>query len=294
MTGNKYAAIDIGSNAVRLMVANVSKVNGKTSVKRLALIRVPIRLGDDVFTVGVISEKNYNRMIDAMIAFKHLMKVHDVSEYRAMATSAMRNADNGHKLIAEIRKTSGINIEIIDGKKEAAIIFSTKLSDLIKKDKSYIYVDVGGGSTEITVISKGKIIGSKSFRVGTVRILKDKVDESYWNKIERWIKDKTKGLANIEAIGSGGNINKIFKMSGKAEGDTLSHSFLFAQLNYLKSFSFEERIEELRLNEDRADVIIPATEIYMSAMEWAGAKKMHVPKIGLVDGIIRGIYKGTI
>jgi len=294
MTGNKYAAIDIGSNAVRLMVANVSKVNGKTSVKRLALVRVPIRLGDDVFTSGVISERNYERMIDAMTAFKHLMRVHDVSEYRAMATSAMRNAENGSALIADIRKKSDVNIEIIDGKKEAAIIFSTKLSELIKKDKSYIYIDVGGGSTEITVISKGKIIGSKSFRVGTVRILNDKVDKKYWGKIEKWIKEKTKDLENIEAIGSGGNINKIFKMSGKSEGQPLSLSFLFAKLNFLKSYTFEERVEELKLNEDRADVIIPATEIYMSAMEWAGAKKIHVPKIGLVDGIIRGIHKGTI
>ena len=294
MTVNKYAAIDVGSNAVRLMVSNVSRINGKTAVKRLALIRVPIRLGDDVFTVGVISENNYNRMIDAMIAFKHLMKVHDVSEYRAMATSAMRNADNGHELISEIRKTSGIKIEIIDGKKEAAIIFSTKLSDLIKKDKSYIYVDVGGGSTEITIISKGKIIGAKSFRLGTVRIINNRVEEGVWLKIEKWIKDKTKNIDKIDAIGSGGNINKIFKMSGKAEGSTLSQSHLLAQLNYLKSFSFEERVEELRLNEDRADVIIPATEIYTSAMKWAGAKKMHVPKIGLVDGIIRGIHKGTI
>ena len=294
MEGNKYAAIDIGSNAVRLMVSNVSRQNGKTSVKRLALIRVPIRLGDDVFSDGFISDKNYGRMIDAMIAFKHLMRVHEVTEYRAMATSAMRNADNGIKLVAEIRKQAEINIEIIDGKKEAAIIFSTKLSDLIKKDKSYIYVDVGGGSTEITVISKGKIIGAKSFKVGTVRILNNKVEENVWEKIENWIKEKTKGLKSVEAIGSGGNINKIFKMSGKSEGQTLSYSFLFAQLNYLKSFSFEERVSELGLNEDRADVIIPATNIYMSAMEWSGAKKMHVPRIGLVDGIIRGIHKGTI
>ncbi len=294
MVGEKYGAIDIGSNAVRLMVANVSKVKGKTSVKRLTLVRAPIRLGDDVFTTGIISERNYQRMIDAMSAYKHLMKVHDVTEYRAMATSAMRNAENGRELISDIRKKAGINIEIIDGKKEAAIIFSTKLSDLIKKDRSYIYIDVGGGSTEITIISKGKIIGSKSFRVGTVRILNNKVDDAYWGKIEKWIKDKTKGIGKIEAIGSGGNINKIFKMSGKAEGETLSLSFLYAKLNFLKSYTFEERVDELRLNEDRADVIIPATKIYMSAMEWAGAKKIHVPKIGLVDGIIRSIYKGTI
>lgn len=294
MLGNKYGAIDIGSNAVRLMVSNVYKKNGKTSIKRLALVRAPIRLGDDVFTAGIISEINYNRMIDAMIAFKHLMKVHDVSEFRAMATSAMRNAENGHKLIGEIRKASGINIEIIDGKKEAAIIFSTKLSELIKKEKSYIYVDVGGGSTEITIFSKGKIIGAKSFRLGTVRIVNNMLEDGVWGKIENWIKDKTKDIDKIEAIGSGGNINKIFKMSGKLEGDTLSYSFLFAKLNFLKSYTFEKRVEELRLNEDRADVIIPATKIYMSVMEWSGAKKMHVPKIGLVDGIIRGIHKGTI
>jgi len=294
MIGNKYAAIDIGSNAVRLMVSNVSKKDGKTSVKRLALIRVPIRLGDDVFTVGVISDKNYSRMVDAMIAFKHLMRVHEVTEYRAMATSAMRNAENGVELVSEIRKTSGINIEIIDGKKEASIIFSTKLSDLIKKDKSYIYIDVGGGSTEMTVISKGKIIGAKSFKIGTVRLLNNKVDDKVWKKIENWIKDKTKDISSIEAIGSGGNINKIFKMSGKSEGSTLSYSFLFAKLNFLKSYTFEERVEELGLNEDRADVIIPATKIYMFAMEWSGAKRIHVPKIGLVDGIIRSIHKGTI
>lgn len=294
MSGKKFGAIDIGSNAVRLMVSKVSKVKGKTSVKKVALVRAPIRLGDDVFTTGVISKNNYNRMIDAMIAFKHLMKVHEVSDYRAMATSAMRNAENGNELIYEIREASGINIEIIDGKKEAAIIFSTKLADLIKKDRSYIYVDVGGGSTEITIFSKGKIIGSKSFRLGTVRILNNKVEVGVWGKIENWIKEKTKNIDKIEAIGSGGNINKIFKMSGKSEGDTLSYSFLFAKLNFLKSYTFEERIEELRLNEDRADVIIPATNIYMSVMEWSGAKKMHVPRIGLVDGIIRGLHKGTI
>jgi exopolyphosphatase/guanosine-5'-triphosphate,3'-diphosphate pyrophosphatase len=294
MKGNKYGAIDIGSNAVRLMMSNVSKKNGKTVIKRLALIRVPIRLGDEVFSEGEISENNYNRMIEAMLAFKHLMKIYDVSEYRAMATSAMRNSSNGHKLVTDIRKTSGINIEIIDGKKEAAIIFSTKLSDLIKKDRSYIYIDVGGGSTELTVISKGKIVGAKSFKIGTVRIIKNKVEESVWEKIENWIKDKTKGLEKIEAIGSGGNINKIFKMSGKADGETLSYAHLLAKLNYLKSFTYEERIEELNLNEDRADVIIPATKIYMSAMKWSGAKKIHVPKIGLVDGIIRGIHKGTL
>jgi exopolyphosphatase/guanosine-5'-triphosphate,3'-diphosphate pyrophosphatase len=294
MKVKKYAAIDIGSNAVRLMIANVFKKNGSTVYKKADLIRVPIRLGEDVFVRGVISETNYNRMLDTMLAFKYLMKVHNVTEFRAMATSAMRNAENGNKLVKEINEKANIDVEIIDGKKEAAIIFSTKLSDLINKDKSYIYVDVGGGSTEITIISKGKIIGAKSFKIGTVRILNDKVEESVWDKIENWIINKTENIGEIEAIGSGGNINKIFKMSGRVDGSTLSSAFLFAKLNYLKSYTFDERIEELGLNEDRADVIIPATNIYLSAMKWSGAKIMHVPKIGLVDGIIRGIHKGTI
>ena len=290
----KYAAIDIGSNAVRLLIANVFKKDNKTIVKRQGLIRVPIRLGEDVFSDGIISEENHNRMIDAMIAFKHLMKVHYVTDYRAMATSAMRNADNGSELMDDIKKKADIDIEVIDGKKEAAIIFSSKLSGLIKKDKSYLYVDVGGGSTEITVISKGKILGAKSFKIGTVRMLNEKLDDGIWSEIENWIKIKTASLDKIEAIGSGGNINKIFKMSGKPDGSTLSYTHLMAKLNYLKSYTFRERIEELGLNEDRADVIIPATKIYILAMESAGAKKMHVPKIGLVDGIIRSMYKGLI
>ena len=294
MSTKKYGAIDVGSNAVRLMISSIYKHDGETIVKKVDLIRLPIRLGSDVFVSGIISEKNYSRMIDAMISFKHIMKVHNVVDYRAMATSAMRNAENGSKLAKEIKSKTGVKIEIIDGKKEAAIIFSTKLSDLIKKDKSYIYVDVGGGSTEITIISKGEIIGAKSFKIGTVRLLNNKVEDGVWKKIENWIKDKTSNLGEIEAIGSGGNINKIFKMSGKAEGSTLSSAYLFAKLNYLKSFTFEQLVEEIGLNEDRADVIIPATKIYLSAMKWSGAKKMHVPKIGLVDGIIRSLYKGNI
>lgn len=294
MSAKKYAAIDIGSNAVRLMIANIIKKEGGAVVKKVALIRLPVRLGEDVFVKGAVSGNNYKRMIDAMSAFKHIMNVHNVVDYRAMATSAMRNAENGPKLVDEIKDKSGINIEVIDGKKEAAIIFSTKLSDLIDKDKSYIYIDVGGGSTEITIFSKGEIVGAKSFKIGTVRLLNNKVEDGVWKKIEKWIKDKTVGLDKIEAIGSGGNINKIFKMSGRHEGSTISSAYLFAKLNYLKSFTFEQRVEELGLNEDRADVIIPATKIYLSAMEWSGAKIMHVPKIGLVDGIIRSMYKGLI
>ena len=294
MKVKKLGAIDIGSNAVRLMIANVFEKNGETSIKKVDIIRLPVRLGADVFVDGKVSNKNYKRMVDAMTAFKYVMKVHKLDDYRAYATSAMRNASNGEELIKDINKKSGIDIDIIDGKKEAAIIFSTKLSDLIDKHNSYVYIDVGGGSTEITVFSKGEIIGSRSFRVGAVRILNDKVSSDYWTRVEAWVKEKTQGLENIEAIGSGGNINKLFKMSLKPEGTTLSAAYLFAQMNYLKSYTFEQRVEELGLNEDRADVLIPAAKIYLSVMRWSKAEKIHVPKIGLVDGIIRSLYKGTI
>lgn len=287
-------AIDIGSNAVRLMIANVFDKEGKTSIKKVDLIRLPVRLGEDVFVDGVISNKNYKRMIDAMKAFKYIMKVHKLDDYRAYATSAMRNASNGEGLIKDIKSKAGIGIEIIDGKKEAAIIFSTKLSDIIDKKNSYVFIDVGGGSTEITVFSKGEIVGSRSFRVGAVRLLNNKVSQEYWSRVEAWVRMKTQDLDNIEAIGSGGNINKLFKMSSKPEGTALSSAFLFAQMNYLKSYTFEQRVEEMGLNEDRADVLIPATKIYLSVMKWANADKIHVPKIGLVDGTIRSLYKGLI
>jgi exopolyphosphatase/guanosine-5'-triphosphate,3'-diphosphate pyrophosphatase len=290
----KYAAIDIGSNAVRLMIANVIKKKNDFLVKKVDLIRLPIRLGGDVFLEGSISSNNYLRMKDAMMAFKHLMKVHGIVDYRAFATSAMRSASNGIQLADEILRETGIKIDIINGKKEAAIIFGTKLASLIKKDKSYIYIDVGGGSTEMTIYSKGEIIAAKSFKIGTVRILNGLVDYTIWEQIEKWVKDQTEGIDDIEAIGSGGNINKIFKMSGRAEGEPLSRAYLFAQLNYLKSFTFNQRIEELGLNEDRADVIVPATKIYLSAMKWSGSEIIHIPKIGLVDGIIQSLHTGKI
>jgi exopolyphosphatase/guanosine-5'-triphosphate,3'-diphosphate pyrophosphatase len=290
----KYAAIDIGSNAVRLMIANVIKKKNDFLVKKVDLIRLPIRLGADVFVEGSISSSNYRRMKDAMMAFKHLMKVHGITDYRAFATSAMRSAANGIQLADEILRETAIKIDIINGKKEASIIFATKLASLIKKDKAYIYIDVGGGSTEMTIYSKGEIIAAKSFKIGTVRILNDLVDYTVWEKIENWVKDQTQGIDDIEAIGSGGNINKIFKMSGRADGEPLSRAYLFAQLNYLKSFTYNQRIEELGLNEDRADVIVPATKIYLSAMKWSGAEIIHVPKIGLVDGIIQSLHKGEI
>ncbi|MET0759965.1 MAG: exopolyphosphatase [Flavobacterium sp.] len=291
----KYAAIDIGSNAMRLLVTNIVEAEGKeTQFNKSALVRVPIRLGQDAFTVGEISEENIERMVDAMKAFKLLMKVHKVEKYMACATSAMREASNGNEVVDIVKKKSDIKIEIIDGKKEAAIIASTDLHYLLKTDQTYLYVDVGGGSTEFSLFSNGKMVASKSFKAGTVRLLNEVVSEIVWNEIEKWIKSKTEDYDQITLIGSGGNINKIFKMSGKTQEKPLSYIYMNSQYTFLNSLTYEQRISELGLNPDRADVIIPAIRVYLNAMKWSGARNIYVPKIGLSDGIVKALYYGKI
>lgn len=287
----KYAAIDIGSNAMRLLIANVIEEENKpTQFNKSHLIRVPIRLGQDAFTVGEISEESAERMVKAMKAFKLLMDVYQVEQYAACATSAMREAYNGKELVDEIAQKAKINIDIIEGKTEAAIIANSDLESYIKNDGHYLYVDVGGGSTEFTLFSNGKQIVSKSFKNGTVRLLNNMVTESVWQEIEKWIKTHTENLSNVEIIGSGGNINKIFKMSGKTNDKPLTQSYLVQRFKYLNSLSYEERIYTLGLNTDRADVIIPAIKIYVNAMKWSNAKHIYVPKIGLSDGIVKAMY----
>jgi exopolyphosphatase/guanosine-5'-triphosphate,3'-diphosphate pyrophosphatase len=291
----KYAAIDIGSNAMRLLIANIVEQDGKEpQFNKNSLVRVPIRLGQDSFTVGEIFEENIERMVDAMTAFRLLMKVHKVEKYMAFATSAMREASNAKEVIAAVQKKSGIKIEIIDGEKEAAIIASTDLHCLLKTDKTYLYVDVGGGSTEFSLFSNGKIVVSKSFKAGTVRLLNELVRESVWNEMEQWITENTKHYDEVTLIGSGGNINKIFKMSGKMQDKPLSFIYLNSQYAFLNSLTYEERIIELGLNPDRADVIVLATQIYLNAMKWSGARNIYVPKIGLSDGIVKAMYYGKI
>jgi len=291
----KFAAIDIGSNAMRLLITNIVEQEGKTAqFNKNSLVRVPIRLGQDSFTVGEISEENILRMIDAMTAFRLLMKVHKVEKYMAFATSAMREAYNGNEVVEIIKEKAGINIEIIDGKKEAVIIASTDLHHLLKSDKTYLYVDVGGGSTEFSLFSDGKIVISKSFKAGTVRLLNEMVRDVLWQEMERWIKTNTKDYDEVTLIGSGGNINKLFKMSGKLQDKPLSYIYLNSQYAFLNSLSYEQRISELGLNPDRADVIIPATQIYLNAMKWSGARNIYVPKIGLSDGIVKAMYYGKI
>jgi len=295
LTIKKYAAIDIGSNAVRLLISNIIEQKGKpTLFKKSALVRVPIRLGADVFLNQKISKENELRLIDTMNAFKLLMKSHKVLAYKACATSAMREAENGSEVVKLIKKHAKIKIDVIDGEEEAAIIAATDLNSFIDKSKTYLYVDVGGGSSEFSVIHQGHTTASRSFKIGTVRLLNDIVQKDAWLELESWIKQNTKDFEKIDLLGSGGNINKIFKISGKALGKPLTYFYLTSYYNMLQTYSYEERITELDLNQDRADVIIPATRIYLSAMKWSDAKYIYVPKIGLSDGIIKSVYFGSV
>ena len=291
----KFAAIDVGSNGVRLLIANVLEVEGmEPKFSKSSLVRVPIRLGTDVFVNGQISEVNAQRLVDSIQAFKLLMQVHKVEEYKACATSAMREAKNGSEVSSLIKKKTGVTINIIDGSDEAAIIAATDLHALIENDKTYLYVDVGGGSTEFTVYSQGETVVSKSFKVGTVRLLNEMVSRDTWVEVEPWINENTHQYANISLLGSGGNINKIFKISGRKLGTPLSYKYLNEYYQYLTSFTYEERISILELNQDRADVIIHASRIYLNAMKWSKASRIYVPKIGLSDGIVKRLYNSTL
>ncbi|WP_298555760.1 rod shape-determining protein [uncultured Algibacter sp.] len=291
----KYAAIDIGSNAVRLLISNIIEQNGQpVQFKKNSLVRVPIRLGADVFIKNKISKENIQRILDTMLAFKLLMKSHKVVKYKACATSAMRESENGKKVVDLVLEHAGISIDIIEGQEEAAIIAATDLNKFIDPNKTYLYVDVGGGSTEFTVIDRGNQVASKSFKIGTVRLLNDMVKKQTWQELQDWIKSNTKEYHKVNVLGSGGNINKIFKVSGKSMGKPLSYFYMTSYYNMLQTYSYEERITELSLNQDRADVIIPAMRIYLSAMKWGGAKNIYVPKIGLADGIIKSIFYDTV
>jgi exopolyphosphatase/guanosine-5'-triphosphate,3'-diphosphate pyrophosphatase len=291
----KYAAIDIGSNAVRLLISIIIEEEGKpVRFKKNSLVRVPIRLGADVFLNNTISKENIGRLRDTMLAFKLLMKSHNVAAYKACATSAMREAENGKAVVRDIFEKSSISIDVIDGNEEATIIAATDINDYIDKDRNYLYVDVGGGSTEFSIFHNAKKVISKSFKIGTVRLLNDRVKKKTWTQLEEWIKENTNDYEKVDVIGSGGNINKIFKISGKATGKPLTYFYLTSYYKKLKSFTYEERITRLNLNQDRADVIIPATRIYLSAMKWGNAKHIYVPKIGLSDGIIKSVYHETV
>lgn len=291
----KYASIDIGSNAVRLFVANVFDKKGELKHKKSTLVRIPIRLGADVFgPKNKISSRNEQRLIHGMIAFKNLMQVHEVSRYRACATSAFRESKNGDEVIKKIKKETGIQIDLISGAEEARVIYANQIEKLLDAKTNALYVDVGGGSTELSMFKGRELVISKSFQIGTVRLLQGSEDVTVWADIKEWIEEAVKLCQPNYVIGSGGNINKLVKLSNENTGEvdkTINYKQLKELFHSIVSYSYEERISELDLNPDRADVIIPASKIFLAIMDWADVKKVFVPKIGLADGIVTELYK---
>ena len=288
----RYAAIDIGSNAVRVLISNVVVSPGASpKYMKSSLVRVPIRLGQDSFTVGEISPRNIKRMVKAMKAFKLIMKVNNVKKHMACATSALREANNASEVIKEVKKKTGIEIQVIDGKREAEIIATTNIFESINKNRTFLFIDVGGGSTEFSVLVKGERVISKSFKVGTVRMINNMVSEKVWDEIKEWVETHTKQYSKLALLGSGGNINKLFKIAKVKEGRPLSMIKLNQLYNELNQLDYNERILQWELNPDRSDVIIPATQIYLKALQWSGASEIFVPKIGLSDGMIKVLYR---
>lgn len=282
----RYAAIDIGSNAVRLLIADISKTENGYGFKKNTLVRVPLRLGDDAFLDHHISARKVEELLKTMSAFKNLMEVYHVSAYLACATSAMREAGNGADIIKMIKKQCNVDLEIIAGQREANIIYANHIEENLDIKKSYLYIDVGGGSTELSVFVNRVPVASKSFDIGTIRILDNQDKDETWEEMKSWVKEHTKSLKNLAGIGTGGNINKLFRMSDEKEGMPLTFLKLKNMYNQLNSHSLKERISVFGLNPDRADVIIPACEIYITLLKWTGIKQIYVPKVGLVDGII--------
>jgi len=288
----KLAAIDIGSNAARLLISEVGySATGAPDFRKLNLVRVPLRLGFDVFETGRISEEKTAMLLHTMSAFAHLLQAYGVVKCKACATSAMRDASNAIDILELVRKKTGIDVEIISGDLEATLILENHIAEYLSKENAYLYIDVGGGSTELTFFNEGKIIAKKSFNIGTIRLLKNQVKESSWDEMKEMIKQSTKGLRKIIAIGSGGNINKVFSLSKRKDGKSLPIDLLKDYYKELSSYSLQERMAVYKLREDRADVIIPALLIYLNVMRWADSSEIYVPKIGLVDGLIRHVYE---
>ncbi len=287
----RLAAIDIGSNAARLLISEVTEASGiAPTFTKLNLFRVPLRLGFDVFENGIISPERTTMVLETMQAYHHLLRVYDVHHVMACATSAMRDASNSTTIIESVKAATGINIEIISGDLEASIIYENHVAENMDSNNSYLYIDVGGGSTELTFFADGKLAFKQSFNIGTIRLLKEQVAENLWMEMKETIKTKTKGYKKIVAIGTGGNINKVFSMSKKKEGKPLDLTLLRDYYKELSAFSVADRIRLYNLREDRADVIVPALQIYINVMRWADADEIMVPKIGLADGLIQHLY----
>lgn len=292
----KLAAIDIGSNAVRILITEVvinKQSKNNPQFNKINFLRVPIRLGFDVFEKKHISKEKIDMLIQTLKAFRHLINAYKVDNIKVCATSAMRDAENSKTVIEAIKKDTGLDIEVITGKEEAKLIYENHIAEDLDIRGKYLYIDVGGGSTEVSFFDKGRLAYNNSYNIGTIRLLKGKIQEKDWQYFKEGIKKATKNNSNIAAIGSGGNINKIFSLSKKKEGKPLSIELLHKYFNELKDLTIEEKIKNYNLKSDRADVIVPALEIYLNAMSWAGCKKIYVPKIGLADGLIHHLWESV-
>ena len=286
----KLAAIDIGSNAVRLLIANTYIENNNPTYKKISLIRLPIRLGNDVFTKGKISQKKIEILIEAAKTFRSIMKIHKVSKYKAVATSAMRGAKNAKKILDKIYKETKLKVQVISGDLEAAYILQLFKNNLNIKNENYLFIDVGGGSTEVNLLTNGKIISSQSFKVGTVRLMNSS-DKTVLKNLSDWIITKTKKINDVIVIGTGGNANKILKILNKSPYSIIELSSLLGLFEKVKKYTINERIIKLKLNPDRADVIEPALEIYINTLKFSNSNKFMVPRIGLADALIMSLNK---
>ena len=288
----RLAAIDIGSNAARLLISDVIPgTKGRPEFVKVALVRVPLRLGFDVFDKAEITPLKAEKLLKTIKAYKYLLDVYDVRHLKACATSAMRDARNSDEIIRKVKSETGIDIKIISGQEEASFIYENHIAEGMTDVESYLYIDVGGGSTELTFFSDGKLIFKESFNIGTIRLLKNQVTELLWDEMKEFIKLKTKGYHHVTAIGSGGNINKIFSLSKRKEGKPLPLDLLRDYFKEFSNLSVPQRISLYKLREDRADVIVPALLIYINVMRWADAQEIFVPKIGLADGLIYTLYE---
>ena len=288
--GFRFAAIDVGSNAMRLFFCRVlENGDGPTFIKE-SMIRMPLRLGHDAFTENIISDETCNKFVDTMHGFSSLIQAYEPISFKACATEAMRQATNGLDLVNRVKEETGINLNIITGKEEADIIISTHIDRYVQTDQHCLYVDVGGGSTELTLIKNKKTLFSKSFSIGSVRLLEEQVTADDWSMMKEWIVDKTSTITNIQSIGSGGNINKILTLLEKSKGKSVTVQEIKSIIKKIKPFSIHDRIVKLGLRPDRADVIVHAGKIYSKCMKWSGANNMIVPQVGLADGIISQLY----
>lgn len=287
----KFATIDIGSNAARLLISEVYPEPQRVDIRKVSLVRVPLRLGFDVFQRNRISKEKAGDLRHTMQAYRHLIDAHHVVDYKACATSAMRTAENGPELVSELESATGLAIDIIDGEREARIIYAAHLAYHYQKHRKYLYIDVGGGSTEMSLFADEQFLESRSFEIGTIRMLEGRVDPEEWVRMESWVKSITTPHRHVEAIGTGGNINKMHKMSDKKVGIPLTTEYLQQQRDHIARMSVEDRINVLKLRADRADVIVPACDIYLFALRKTGIRKIHVPRIGLVDGLAYLLYE---